>query len=87
MLYKKGGCNLPKTSKAQLKAKDKYQKANPDKTYYWKRKSEARGFIVPSSSTRLYKLIESDPDLKANYIDDLISLQAEIKKRIATIKG
>lgn len=78
---------MPKTSKAQLKAKDRYQQANPDKAYYWKRKSEARGFILPSSTTRLYKLIETDPEIRGVYIDDLVSLRNELNNRITQLKG
>lgn len=78
---------LPKTSKAQLKAKANYEKLNPDKAYYWKRKSEARGFIVPSSQTRLYKLVQSNIEIRNSYIDDLIDLRNELDKRISTLKG
>lgn len=75
------------TSEAQKKAKKNYEQANPEKAYYWKRKSEARGFIHPSSKTRLYQLIESNMDIKDNYIGDLQEFKIELDKRLKELQG
>ena len=75
------------TSEAQKKAKKNYEQANPEKAYYWKRKSEARGFIYPSSKAKLYKLIESNMDIKDNYISDLQEFKIELDKRLKELQG
>ncbi|MFR0548551.1 hypothetical protein ACLUX9_06930 [Limosilactobacillus reuteri subsp. suis] len=70
------------TSEAQKKAKKNYEKANPEKAYYWKRKSEAGGFINPSPQTRLYKLIQSNIDIRESYIGDLKEFKIALDKRL-----
>lgn len=73
-------------SEAQKQAKKNYEKANPDKAYYWKRKSEAGGFIRPSSKTRLYQLIKSNIDIRDTYISDLKEFKIELDKRLKELR-
>lgn len=73
-------------SEAQKRAKKNYEKANPDKAYYWRRKSEARGFIRPSSKTRLYQLIKSNIDIRDTYISDLKEFKIELDKRLKELQ-
>lgn len=73
-------------SEAQKQAKKNYEKANPDKAYYWKRKSEAVGFIRPSSKTRLYQLIKSNIDIRDTYISDLKEFKIELDKRLKELQ-
>lgn len=73
-------------SEAQKRAKKNYEKANPDKAYYWKRKSEAGGFIRPSSKTRLYQLIKSNIDIRDTYISDLKEFKIELDKRLKELQ-
>lgn len=74
-------------SEAQKQAKKNYEKANPDKAYYWKRKSEAGGFIKPSSKTKLNQLIQSNIDIRDSYISDLKEFRMELDKRLKELQG
>lgn len=78
---------MAKTSKTQIKAKDKYEKANPEQAFYWQKKSSAKGFIDPRPSTKLYKLVNNNVDIKDTYISDLQEFQSLIEKTIETLKG
>ncbi len=84
MLYKEG---VILVSEAQKQAKKNYEKANPDKAYYWKRKSEAGGFIKPSSKTKLNQLIQSNIDIRDSYISDLKEFRIELDKRLKELQG
>ena len=78
---------MAKTSKSQIKAKNNYEKANPEQAFYWQKKSSAKGFIDPRPTTKLYKLVQNDINFKSTYIDDLKEFKAIIDNTINKIKG
>lgn len=77
---------MAKTSRAQISAKDRYQKANPEQAFYWQKKSSAKGFINPKPSTKLYKLVKNDINIKDTYIADLQEFKILIDRTIAELK-
>ena len=77
---------MAKTSKSQLRAKDNYEKENPEKAYYWNTLSRARGFIKPSQRSKIYHYIRRAEN-RGKYIDDLVDLKHDIDAQIKTLKN
>ncbi len=78
---------MPKTAKTQIKAKNSYEKRNPDQAFYWQKKSSAKGFIDPNINTKLYKLIKNNINIRETYITDLQEFKNRIDKTITDLKG
>lgn len=78
---------MAKTSKAQIKAKDNYQAKNPNLSFYWQKKSSAKGFINPRPTTKLYKLVKTDNQIKDTYISDLKDFKNQIENTIKDLHG
>lgn len=78
---------MAKTSKAQIKAKNNYQARNPNLSFYWQKKSSAKGYINPRPSTKLYKLVQTDKQIKDTYISDLQEFKNQIENTIKELHG
>lgn len=80
------GRTIGKDQQGANKRKRQIPESQPRTSVLLAKKSSAKGFINPKPSTKLYKLVKNDINIKDTYIADLQEFKILIDRTIAELK-